>query len=90
MFFIHLADAALADIPQGIYSLGATGVVLAWFMYKFEPRMRSMEIAIQQSSRAQLVLTLAIAEMLDNKGISEQAKAIIKEIDESVVNKKSL
>ncbi len=90
MLSMLLADATGEGIQQGFYSLGGIAGVLAWFMYKFEPRMRSMEIAIQQSSRAQLVLTLAIAEMLDNKGISEQAKAIIKEIDESVVNKKSL
>lgn len=86
-FAIMMANAAVESLPNGIYSVGGIMGVLGWFMYRLEPRLRSMEYTIQQASKSQLLHTIAIADAQNNGAIVEQAKAIIKEIDESGIKK---
>lgn len=51
-----------------LLNMGAVGVVLAWFLWKDEPRKRAMERAIEQNT---LTLTILLIEI---ERTSPQAK----------------
>jgi hypothetical protein len=57
--------------------MGGVGLVLAWFMWKNEPRMRSMEAAIERNNRAMLMLLLEIQRTTPEA--QKQAAALMKE-----------
>lgn len=86
-FCLILADTAGETLQQGLYPVGGLAGLLAYFVYRLEPRLRSMEYTIQQASKVQLLQTIAVADAQNNGVIVEQAKAIIKEIDDSGVKK---
>lgn len=78
-----LAQAIEGTAPAAwwmpLINLGGIGVVLFWFMFRNEPRLRNIEAAIDRSSRAYMVLVLSV------KGISreaqEMAQTVITEVD---------
>lgn len=83
---------ALSDvIPPGIaqdgsvtwwaplINTGAIGIVLGWFMIRMEPRMRAIEASIDTVSRALMLSVLSMK--FGDRGLQEQAQAIIAEID---------
>lgn len=41
-----------------LLNVGAVGVVLAWFLYKLEPRLRDIEEALDRLTQAQLLLLI--------------------------------
>lgn len=43
-----------------ILQTGAIGAVLAWFLYKLEPRLRAVEQSNEGLKRAMLLLTLSL------------------------------
>ncbi len=54
------ADAVSSFDFSPLVNLGAMGVVLAWMLWKAEPRMRAVESAIDRQSAAILILLLEI------------------------------
>lgn len=75
---VFLADSGGSGFTwQPIINLGGIGLVLAWVLWKLEPRMRGLEAAIERNTRANLVMIIEI------KRTSEEAKKAAQEmIDE--------
>jgi hypothetical protein len=75
------AAGVITDRWSPLINLGAVGCVLAWFMFRMEPRLRRMEQAIDRMSRAIMLAALSM------KGVSpalkEQATAVLKEIEDA-------
>lgn len=61
-----------------LINVGVTGVILAWFLWKHEPRIKAIEEAIDRMSRTLLLFLLELAHVSDAAKL--QAKAIIEEI----------
>ena len=81
---IFLAQAA-AD-PQWVVLIAQTGVagaVLCWFMLRTEGRLKAIENANDRLARANLLLVVSLHQA--NETAKEQARVIIKEIDETKV-----
>lgn len=62
-----------------LINTGAIGIVLGWFMLRMEPRMRAIEASIDTVSRALMLSVLSMKAC--DKGLQEQAQAIVSEID---------
>lgn len=60
---------------------GAIGACLIWFMFRAEPRLRSIESAIDRMSRSILLLVISLPS--SNPTTKEQSKGIEKELDEA-------
>lgn len=64
-----------------LINLGIAGIMLAWFMIRVEVRLRAIETAVQQYTRAQLVMLIEIKRTSDEAKV--QAQQIINDIDAS-------
>lgn len=66
---------------EPLINLGAIGCVLAWFMFRSEPRMTRIEEAIDRNTRAQVLLAMA----LDVKYpvIKERTQDLLTELDDA-------
>lgn len=51
----HELFAQLADSSSPMLQLGIAGAMLAWFMFRLEPRMNGMEDAVRELSRSILL-----------------------------------
>lgn len=63
-----------------LLNIGAVGFVLAWFMFRMEPRMRALEQAVDRNTKANLVLLLNSSE--SNPNVKTVAKTILQEIED--------
>lgn len=79
----HFFAQAVAFDWGSLAEYGIIGVVLGWFLWKAEPRMRSMEAAIDRMTRGNMVMLMEI-QRTTHEG-KRQAQALIDEID--VANK---
>lgn len=75
---ILLADTGFEWVAP-IVQTGAVGGVLVWFMFRSEPRLKSIEMAIDRMARSILLLVIALPNATAT--IKEQAENIKKEID---------
>lgn len=89
---MFLADAANNNALDWLWPLlqfGGVGVCLAWFMFRSEPRLRAIESAIDRMTRSMIVLSIAIANVLEAlqwhaaKSIKTQSEPIERELDEA-------
>lgn len=76
---ILIALLLQAGMPSGadwspLVNLGAVGIVLGWFMFRSEPRLKAIEKATDRQTRAMLLLTLSIP------NVSESTKQLSEEI----------
>lgn len=76
-----LADGTGMDLLMPLINVGGIGVVLAWVLWKIEPRLRSMESTIDRNSRAEMIGVLAMSYVPD--ALKDQARSIIVEVDEA-------
>lgn len=60
---------------------GVAGVVLAWFMFRTEARLKGIENAVDRMARANLLLVLSLRDV--NNAAKNEASAVIKEIDDA-------
>lgn len=60
-------------------NLGAIGMVLAWFLWKAEPRMRAVEAAIDRQTQAILILLLELERT--SPAAKERAEELLKRIE---------
>lgn len=74
------------DHLQPIFQLGAVGAVLAWFMFKAEPRLRGIEEAIDRHSRANMLFLLKINNL--TQGEKLQIEQLLQEMDEADKSRK--
>lgn len=82
LWMIFFADSSGAGFTWAPFvNMGGVGLVLAWVLWKLEPRMRGLEAAIERQSRAVLVLLIEI-KSTSPEGRT-QAAAILKELDEA-------
>ncbi len=65
---------------------GALSIILAWFLWKHEPRIKAIEEAIDRMSRTLLLFLLELAHVSDAAKL--QAKAIIEEIGKAEEQRK--
>ncbi len=79
--------ASELDLLGGMLQFGATGVFCLWFMLRNEPRQRAIEQAVQQQSKSNLLLAIAIGEHIGNASIVDQGKQLMKEIEKTEVAK---
>lgn len=75
------AAGVITDRWSPLINLGAVGCVLAWFMFRMEPRMRRMEQAVDRFSRTVLLAVVSMRGV--DPPIKEQAQAVLKEIDDA-------
>lgn len=80
-FLAEAATGVLTDQWGPLINLGAVGCVLAWFMFRTEPRLRRMEQAIDRSSRALMIVTMSIRRLAPE--IKEQAESLISELEDA-------
>ena len=71
------AFQSVAQTPSdfgALVNLGAVGIVLAWFMWRTEPRLERIERAMDRFTRAQLI------EALYRPGSDESAKRMARQM----------
>jgi hypothetical protein len=66
-------------------NLGAIGMVLGWFLWKAEPRMRAVEAAIDRQTQAILILLLELERT--TPAAKERAEEILKRIEAAKVER---
>lgn len=66
-------------------NLGAIGMVLGWFLWKAEPRMRAVEAAIDRQTQAILILLLELERT--TPAAKERAEEILKRIESASVQR---
>lgn len=64
-----------------LINIGAIGCVLAWFLIKLDPRIKSMEDAIDRNTKSMLLIV--INSQTASPGLKNVAQEIIKELEES-------
>lgn len=80
--FLAVAGTELSpSVLSPLINLGAMGVVLIWFMFRAEPRMRGMERAIDRQTRATILLAASLPNQ--SQHISDLGQDIIRETEES-------
>lgn len=91
---ILLAEAGSPDWASLLSGAGVAGVVLAWFMFRAEARMKEserrmagMETAQNRTTRAILLLVLSLEQVSETA--RAEAAAIGREIDESEQRRKA-
>lgn len=62
-------------------NMGGIGVMLIWFMFRHEPRMKAVEAAIDRSSRTDLLRLIASPHV--SPDVKDEATAIMREIDDA-------
>lgn len=92
------ATANSMDWLGPLLQYGGIGACLVWFMFRAEPRLRSIEGAIDRFSRAIIVLSIGIANVLDllqsidakgaAKSIRAQTDPALKELDDAAAKRK--
>lgn len=75
-----LAQAVAFDWSS-LAEYGIIGVVLGWFLWKAEPRMRSMEAAIDRMTRGNMIMLMEIQRTTPEG--KRQAQALIEEINQA-------
>lgn len=60
-------------------SSGVAGLILAFVLFRLEPRLRSIENAVNSHSKALIIVALALPNI--NNSEKEQAHAILREIE---------
>jgi hypothetical protein len=81
---IAMSGLALADMAfdlSPLTSVGGVGVVLAWMLWKSEPRLKAIESAVDRCNRTVLMLMLEIERT--SPQAKEQATALLKEIEQA-------
>lgn len=73
------AGNVLTDKWGPLINLGAIGVVLFWFLWKTEPRLRRIEDAIDANSRTVLIAVMAMESVPDF--VKTQAAEQLKKLD---------
>lgn len=68
-----------------LINLGAVGCVLAWFMFKAEPRLKGLEESIDRNTRALLLAIISIEGL--SPGVKDQVNTLLKEVELSASNK---
>lgn len=76
-----LGDAVTGFDWSPLLNMGGVGLVLVWFLWKAEPRMRAIESAIDRNSRSILILLLEISRTTPEAKI--QANAVVTEIEKA-------
>lgn len=66
---------------EPLIQFGIAGVVLGWFMFMTEPRLRAMEASIDRMARSVLMLVIALPHATE--ATKSQAHGIIAELDEA-------
>lgn len=64
-----------------LLNVGAIGVVLAWLMWRVEPRMKANEAATDRNTRATLLLLIEIPAIAE--AVKEQAQNLVAECDDA-------
>lgn len=89
MFTLSQAAANSSEWFGPLLQLGGVGACLAWFMFRSEPRLRAIEAAIDRASRTMIVMTIAIANVLEAlkwhsaNAVRLQAEPIERELDDA-------
>lgn len=81
-----LAEAATGFDFAPLVNVGAIGVILAWFLWKHEPRIKAIEDALDRLSRTQLLFLIELPHVSD--AAKREAKIIIQEIAEAEAKRK--
>lgn len=82
----HLPTLATA-MPElaPLFQVGAIGAILAYLLLKTEPRLRSIEAALDRNTRGQMLFLLAFEQVGDSAKMSEalkkQAQGLLQEIE---------
>lgn len=74
-----LAQTATTEWTTSLLQLGGVGGCLVWFMFRSEPRLRSIEASIDRMSRSLMLIVGSLPSA--NEAQKLQAKGIIQEID---------
>jgi hypothetical protein len=81
--WFQMTGAMPAASPEmaPLFNVGAIGAILAWFMFRSEPRQLAMEEAIDRNTRARMVFVMA----QDHVGpaAKQQAQALLEEINDA-------
>ena len=80
------ATGFVTDKWSPLINLGAIGCVLAWFLIRAEPRLGKIERAIDRSSRALMIATLAMR----GQDVREEAHDLAKEVDDAAADRDKL
>ncbi len=81
------ADTSVVNWLTPLAQLGGIGGVLIWFMIRNEPRLLSIEAAVDRITRAIIILTLALPD--STQKVKNQAQAINDELDEAAKLRKN-
>lgn len=76
-----LAQTHATEWTTSVLQLGGVGGCLVWFMFRSEPRLRQIEAAIDRMARSIMLLVGALPSA--NEAQKQQAKGIIREIDDA-------
>ena len=73
----------MEEILKGLATgAGTAGAILAYYLWKLEPRLRSMEVTLNRQGRIDLLRLAASPHVAPE--LKEAAKNIIEEIDKSL------
>lgn len=78
--------AQIQDWAGALTQWGASGVVIAWFMFRSESRMGGLERAMDTLARAHLLSVVANHEA--SAVVREQAGELLKELEERRTKKR--
>lgn len=73
--------AATTEWITPLLQLGGVGGCLIWFMFRSEPRLRSIESAIDRMARSIMLLVGSLPSANDAQKL--QARGLIREIDDA-------
>jgi hypothetical protein len=81
---VVLAETASSLIPPEfapLANLGAMGLVLLWFMWRLEPRLRKLEETIDRQTRMNGYVIIALESL--SPAIKKQVDVVIKEVEDA-------
>lgn len=64
-----------------LLNVGSVGLVLAWFMFKAEPRLDAIEQAIDRNTRSNMLVIMALEHV--SEPIKHQAQSMLEEITDA-------
>lgn len=76
-----LANAVSTDWVTLLVQGGVAGVVLAWFMFRTEGRLKAIETSNDRIARSVLLLVLSLRDV--NTSAKSEAQKVLKEIDDN-------
>lgn len=74
------------DLTVLVVQGGVAGAVLAWFMFRTESRLKAIEAAEDRMARAHLLLVISMHQ--SNETAKQEARAIVREIDDAHTREK--